>query len=219
MCAKHWSVPARLSLILLGTILASACTRPTTVDSQWAEGVQPGMTFGKVLLVGVSPHYTIRCRFERMLRESIGSAAVSSCSHMAKQDPLTREAIVALVAELGADSVLSTRLVDASAEAGAGNTDEARGETYYKPTGYGYGYDPYYGSFGVPVVYGEFVAEPPSLTLKRTVTISSNFYAAKDAALVYTLDTVAHDKESQFEVIDEVTAALAQRLRRDGLVR
>jgi hypothetical protein len=201
----------------LAMMLAAACTRPTTVDAQWAQGVARDQTFGKVLLVGVTPNYSTRCRFERMLQESLGPASMTSCSRMSSKDPLTREAIVALVSESGADAVLSTRLVDGHAKLAAGNTDEARGENYYKPTGYGY--DPYYGPYGVPVVYGDFVSEAPALTLRRTVVISSNLYEARTAAVVYTLDTVAHDKESQFEVIDEVTTVLAKQMRRDGLLR
>lgn len=210
---------SRLPLLLMAASLASACTRPTTVEGRWADGVSPGASFNKILVVGVTPAYTTRCRFERMLQESLGAAAVTSCSRMSTKDPLTRDAIVQLVGELGADAVLSTRLVDGKAALAAGNTDEARGENYYKPAGYGYVYDPYYGGFGVPVVYGDFVSEAPALTLRRTVVVASNFYQAKDAAIIYTLDTATYDKESQFEVIDDVTAAIAKRLRRDGLVR
>lgn len=208
---------ASTAIAAIGTLLLAGCTRPTTVDAQWTPGVARNQAFGKVLLVGVIPNYTTRCRFERMLQQSIGPAAMTSCSRMTSKDPLTREAIVGIVAESGADAVLSTRLVDGRARLDAGNTEESRGESYYKPIGYGY--DPYYGPFGVPVVYGDFVNEAPSLTLKRTIVISSNLYEAKGATIVYVLDTVAHDKESQFEVIDEVSTAIAEQMRRDGLIR
>jgi hypothetical protein len=202
---------------LLATMLLAGCTRPTTAESQWSDGVKPGATFSRIVLVGVSPNFTNRCRFERLLQESLGPAAITSCSRMTSQDPLTREAIVRIVGETGADAVLSTRLVDGRARLDDGTSSETRGENYYKPTGYGY--DPYYGPFGVPVVYGEFVAEQPALTLTRTVVISSNLYDAKTAAMIYSLDTVAHNKESQFAVADEVTVAIAKQMRRDGLIR
>ncbi len=208
---------ATATLAAFAALLLAGCTRPTTAESQWAEGVAHDQSFGKILLVGVTPNYTTRCRFERLLQESLGPATVTSCSFMASKDPLTREAIVGIVAKTGADAVLATRLVDGSARLDEGGSDEARGRNYYKPVGYGY--DPYYGPFGVPVVYGDFVAEQPSLTLKRTIVISSNLYEAKGATIIYTLDTVARNMESQFAVGDEVTTAIAKQMRRDGLIR
>lgn len=206
-------------LLLAVTLLVTACTRPTSVESEWAKDVPRDLTFSRVLVVGVTPSYNTRCRFERMMQDSLavpGVTVTTSCSRMTSRDPLTREAIVALVREVGADAVLSTRLVDGRAALEEGNTNEERQKNYYKPTGYGY--DPYYGAFGVPVVYADFIAEPPELTLRRTMVISSNLYETSGAALVYTIDTVAHDKDSQFAVIDDVTTAIAKRLRRDGLV-
>lgn len=208
-----------LAALLLGTVLLAACTRPTKVDSEWPQGIPLDVRFNKVLVVGVSPAYNTRCRFERMMQDSLkapGATVTTSCSRMSSKDPLTRDAIVAIVRETGAEAVLTTRLVDGSAGLEEGGTDESRGEAYYKPIGYGY--DPYYGDFGLPVVYADFVAEPPALTLRRTVVVSSNLYRASDAALVYTLDTTTYDKESQFDVIDEITTAIAGRMRSDGLL-
>ncbi len=214
---RHW--PGLPALILILSLLSAACTRPTKVDSAWAQNVPRDQQFRSVLVVGVTPNYTTRCRFERLMQKALntpGTKVTTSCSLMSSKDPLNRDAIIALVGSIDADAVLSTRLVDGKGDLAEGSTDEARGETYYKPIGYGY--DPYYGAFGVPVVYGDFVAEQPALTLRRTVVVSSNFYRAKDAALVYTLDTVTYNKESQFDVIDEITTAIAGRLRHDGLV-
>lgn len=214
--------PVRLPLwMALVIVILAGCTRPTTVDSAWVEGVPRDRAFGNVLVVGVTPNYNTRCRFERMLRDSLIEAGIrseTSCSKLGLKDPLTRDAVVQIVTELGSDAVLSTRLVDAKAGLVEGGTDEARGENYYKPTGYGYAYDPYYGAFGVPVVYGTFVAENPALTLERTVVVSSNLYETRGAALVYSLDTTVYDAQSQGEVMDEIAIAIAARLGRDGLV-
>lgn len=210
------------ALMVLALVSLTACTRPAKVESAWAQGAARDQRFGNVLVVGVTPNYNTRCRFERMLRDSLineGIRAETSCSRLGLKDPLTREAVVQIVGELGSDSVLSTRLVDAKAGLVEGGTDEARGENYYKPTGYGYAYDPYYGAFGVPVVYGTFVAENPALTLQRTVVVSSNVYETRGAALVYSLDTTVYDAQSQGEVMDEIAMAIAARLARDGLVR
>jgi hypothetical protein len=213
---------AQLLAAILALALLTACTRPTTVEGAWADGATRNRSFANVLVVGVSPNYNTRCRFERMLRDSLiaeGIRAETSCSKMGLKDALTREAVVRIVTEIGSDAVLSTRLVDGKAALVQGGSDEARGENYYKPTGYGYAYDPYYGAYGVPVVYGTFVAEDPALTLQRTVVVSSNLYETRGAALVYTLDTTARNMESQGEVMDAVAVAIAGRLGREGLIR
>ena len=151
-----------LLIIVLATALA-ACTRPTTVESSWSEGVPRNQTFGKVLVVGVTPNYTTRCRFERMMMDSLntnGVRSLTSCSRMKSSDPLTRDAVIAAVGESGADAVFATRLVDGKINVKEGGTDEARGEAYVKPVGYGY--DSYYGGYGMPVTYVNFVAEAPN---------------------------------------------------------
>jgi len=210
---------ARLLLFALAAASA-ACTRPTTVDSAWTEGVPRNQSFSKVVVVGVSPAYTTRCRFERMMMDSLNSpgvTAITSCSRMKSDEPLSREAIVAIVESSGADAVLATRLVDGKVGLEEGNSNETRNASYYKPIGYGY--DSYYGGYGMPVTYVNFVAEESTFTLKRTVVVSSNLYETKGASLIYSLDTRAYDKASQSDVIDAVTEAIAGRLRKDGLVR
>lgn len=208
--------------LALSAWLVSGCTRSTKVDGSWAPDAAQNQSFGNIMVIGVSPAYTVRCRFERMMRDSLvaaGARAVTSCSRMTSKDALTRDAVIAVVSELGVDAVLSTRLVDSSIGVKEGGTDEARGEAYYKPIGYGYAGDPYYGYYGLPVTYVEFVAEAPELTITRSVVISSNLYETKSASLVYTLDTVTYDRKSQGDVIDAITDVIAGRLKRDGLLR
>lgn len=210
---------ARLLTIVIATALA-ACTRPTTVESSWTEGVPRNQTFGKVLVVGVTPNYTTRCRFERMMMDSLnesGVRAVTSCASMTSTDPLTRDAIVGIVASTGADAVLSTRLVDGKAKLVEGGSSEARSGNSYKAVGYGY--DSYYGAYGMPVTYVDFVPGQSALTLTRTVVVASNLYEAKGAALVYSLNTTVKNKTSPSDVIDAVSLGISDRLRRDGLVK
>lgn len=211
---------ARWFLVAAAAAMAAACTRGTEVESAWTEGVEKNMEFSKVLVVGVTPDYNTRCRFERMMMDSLNGAevrAVTSCSGMGSKDPLTRDAIVSMVASVGADAVLSTRLVDGKAKMVEGGSSETRTSSSYKAVGYGY--DNYYGAFGVPVTYVDFQPGQTTFTLTRTIVVSSNLYEAKGAALVYTLDTTVKNKESQGDVIDAVSEAIADQLHRDGLVK
>lgn len=214
----HLRVSGRL-LLVVTVMLVTACTRPAKVESAWVEGVPRTGPFSNIVVVGVTPNYNTRCRFERMVRDALDGAGVrtvTSCSKLGSKDPLTREALARIVAEVGADAVLSTRLVDGSTRLVEGATDEARDESYYKPIGYGH--DPIYGPYGVPVVYGTFVAEDPAFTLRRTVVVSSNLYEGKGATLVYTLDTTVYDKKTQGEVFQAIGEAITGRLRLDKLL-
>jgi hypothetical protein len=208
-----------LAWLLLAAATLAGCSRPTRVEGAWAEGAARGQSFAAVLVVGVSPAYNTRCRFERMMMDSLVSAgvrAMTSCSQMRSDEPLTREAVVRAVQALGADAVLSTRLVDGRVGVKEGGSSETRSEAYYKPIGYGY--DSYYGAFGLPVTYVDFTNEQSAFTVQRTAVVSSNLYAVHDASLVYVVDSTAYDKDSQGAVIDDITAGIARELQRAGVL-
>jgi hypothetical protein len=215
--------PFTRAALLVATGLLAACTRGVEIESTWLDEVPRNQSFSNVLVVGVTPNFNLRCRFERAMAASLRSASVkatASCAEMSMTDPLTREGITPVVVALGADSVLTTELVDGTAKLVEGGTDEARGEAYAKATGYGYAYGyGHYGSYGLPVTYVEFTAEDPTFTLQRTVLIASYVYETRNASRVYALQTTARDKQSREEVLDVVTFGVAERLRRDGLMR
>lgn len=208
---------------VLGLVLLAGCTRPVTVDSTWAEGVPRDKAFGNVLVVGVTPNYNLRCRYERFMAATLreaGVQATASCAAMSSTEPLTRDGIIPVVRETGADAVLTTELLGGRARLQEGGSEETRGKAYYKATGYGYAYNyGYYGAFGLPVTYVDFTAEDSAFTLERSVAIASNLFETRGAALVYSLQTVARDCESREEVLDVITLAIADRLGRDGLLR
>ncbi len=211
---------ATASLALAAASLG-ACTRPVTVDSDWLEGVPRNQSFSNLLVIGVTANFNVRCRFERALAASLRSAnvtATASCAEMAMKDPLTREGVTPVVTRLGNDAVIATRLVDQKANLVEGANADTRATGYYKAVGYGRN-DAYFGHYGLPVTYVEFVAEESVFTLQATVRIATNLYETRNASIVYALETTAADLESQAEAIDVITAAIAERLHRDGLVR
>lgn len=198
------------------------CAQSVRVDGDWQEGVSRDQSFARVLVVGLSPHAGTRCDFESFMATQIRSAGVdakASCSLMNTADPLTRESIEAVVAEYGADAVLTTVLVQADMNARTGGSRDARGAGYYKPTAVGYDY--YYGgygAFGVPVVYGEFRAAAPITTIDGDVSIRSMLYAARDATLVYELTTDARGMRSRDNALGRITPPIAEQLRKAGLL-
>jgi hypothetical protein len=221
--------PAAL-LFLAGTAALSGCAQTVKVKSDWQPDAARDQPFSRVLVVGVSPDYNQRCAFETFLASQIRSdatTAFTSCRALSSKEPLTRENIERAIAEHGADAVLATILVAADIGAQEGGTSETRGEGYYKATGYGYAYSYFgrygayggYGAYGVPVVYGEFRTAPPVTTVQGSVEIATGLFETADATLVYELATTARDLGSRADGLAEVSGAIADRLRRDKLVR
>ena len=223
------AAPAAVLMLAAGAAL-SGCSQPVKVQGAWQDGVPRNQSFTRVLVVGVSPDYNQRCAFEGFVANQIRSAsttAFTSCRVLSSKEPLTRENVERAIAEHKADAVLATFLVAGEIEAKEGGSMETRGDSYYKATGFDYvdgyygGYGGYrgYGVYGVPVVYGEFRTAPPLTSVQGSVEIASRLYETSGATMVYELITTAQDLESRAGGMAEVSGAIADRLRRDGVVR
>jgi hypothetical protein len=210
--------------VFLGAALLTGCAQPVKVDGAWQDGASREQPFTRVLVVGVSPKLNQRCSFETFLATRIRSEAtiaITSCNAMPHEEPLTRENIERAVAEQRADAVLATILVASTAAVKDGGTGDTRGGSYYKATDIGYatGYYGGFGVYGVPVVYGEFQTAPSIMGLERQVEIVTRLFETDNAALVYELNTKAKSLDSRAEGLAEVTSQIAERLRREGLIR
>jgi len=208
-------------LLLLGATALGGCAQQVTVHSAWQEGVARDQSFTRMLIVGVSPDINQRCPFERFLAGEIQSPsvqAITSCDAMTTKIPLTVENVERAIAEHRVDSVLATRLVASQAAAEEGGTGDTRGGGRYKATDLGY-WNSYYGLYGVPVVYGEFQTTPSIFTFSGEVEIVSKLYSTQDSKLVYEMTTKARDLQSRASALAEITIPIADRLRRDGLIR
>lgn len=222
---------APAALVLAAVAAVAGCAQPPVrAQGEWQEGAQRDQYYKRVLVVGVSPDYNQRCAFEGFVANQMRSEATTaftSCRVLSSKEPLTRENVERAIAEHNADAVLATILVAAEIGAQEGGSSETRGDGYYKATGFDYApgyygrYGAYrnYGVYGVPVVYGEFRTAPPLTTVQGSVEVASGLYETEDATMVYKLTTTAHDLESRASGLAEVSGAIADRLRKDGLVR
>lgn len=205
------------------TLLLTACSRPLTVESKWSEQATRNERFDNFLVVGVTADYNTRCRFERLMAARLrdgGVTAASTCDFMDPEDDLTVDGITPAVRKTGAQAVLVTELLGRQAEIVEGGTSESRGEAYYKPVGYGYAYRyPYYGGYGLPVptTYVDFRAEQSVFEIEASVAIASNVFSTESAELIYSVQTIAHNRRTKEEILDLVTSGTAQRLRWAGI--
>ncbi len=214
-----------LALLLIASLVG--CTRQVAVKGDWTEGVARKGGFTNILVVGVSPDINARCAFEQSMTANLRSntvKATTSCAAMGTKTPLTRENVELAVAKIGADAVLATSLIDSSVKAKEGGSADARGGGYYKATGVGYA-TPYYGgyggfgAYGVPVVYAEFETAPSVFSISGTAHIATNVFETSGAELIYSLDTKAKNLQSREMALAEITPAIVERLRKDGLIR
>ena len=214
-------LPCRQVPVLLVVIALAGCTRQVSVDGNWKEGVSHDQSFGRVLVVALSSNVNQRCDFERFMVTQIratGAEAKTSCSLMDTGKDLNRATIEPVVADYGADAVLTTVLVHSDPGVRAGGDRETRGGLYGKATGTGYA--SYYGGYyGVPVVYGEIREAPVVTSVAGEANILSLLYATSDATLVYELETTAHDMHSRDDALASITPRIAERLQREGLLR
>ncbi len=204
-------------LLLTATVWLSGCAG-VSVKSAWQPGVPRNQTFTRILIVGVSPNYNLRCTFESNFASQLRSASTtvfSSCSAMTSEVHLTRENIERVVASVHADAVLATRLVSMDAGQQEGGSSDTRGTSLYKSTDFAYG------AYGMPVTYVEFQTAPPLTRLTSSIHVLTKLYETRDATLLYTLDTKTKSQEidSTEATLITITAPTADRLRRDGLIR
>jgi len=221
---KHKTyTPVLLLLAISLSISLAGCSRQVRVDGAWEQGVSRDQSFTRVLVIALVPNAGQRCDFEIFMETQIrntGADAKASCYLMDINAPVTRESVMAAVAEYEADAVLTTVLVQSVAGEQVGGDRESRGAVYFQATGTGYDnyYRGGYGGYGVPVVYGEFKEAPVITTVAGAVEIMSTLYATSDASPVYTLKTTANDLNSRQSALAAITPPIAARLQRVGLL-
>ena len=211
-------------LVLLAIAGLASCT-PYKVTGAWSTGATRPQTFRRMLIIGVSPEYNARCNYEYAMATMLRSSslkAIASCSAMKEDVQLNRENVVQVVASLGIDGVLVSRLVTASASVKEGGSHDTRSTQSYKATGVGYDYygGAYgaYGAYGMPVIYGEFAVQPSIFSLERNFEISTQLYETRGATVVYTLKTKAKSQEARDTMLAEIGTGIAIHLRRAGLI-
>jgi hypothetical protein len=196
-------------VLLLSSLIG--CSRPTDVTSTWHEHKASGRPYGKILVVGITQDSNNRRRFENAMVNALeGSRGTAWASHtrMTREEPLDRESVAKVVAATGADAVLVTRVVSHEVKGEAidtrtGVATNPESERHYNL----YRYD-----------YGEY-QQGASLKARTTISLSTDVYESARGELVYSLNTTTYDKETTGDILDEVTVAIAKRLREDRLIR
>ena len=214
----------RYTLAAAALVASMAVSVPAQADdAQGGRGSRPeGAPYKRVLVVGISPDEKFRCRFERFLAAKInseGTKSVASCDAVDQVSPLTVESIQKAVEWLKVDAVVATSLVDREWSTETRTGRDERGTANYKATDAGIGYyGGWYGVYGVPVVYGEFVATPAVTTLSGTAELTTKVYSTQGPTLVYSVDTKVKKKDWVDRSYSGVTEPITDKLRRADLI-
>ena len=167
--------------------------------------------FDKVLVVGVSESARERRRFENTLTaklEKAGVIAAPSHRSMQADADLNQEIVASAIESTGATAVMITRLVshDVTSKEVEERTEIKTRRRSDAPVVDFFRYD-----------YEEY-EEAAYLVVKSTVSLRTDIYETRNGKLTYSIDTTTFDKETSFEILDEVTTAIVGQLRNDGLV-
>ncbi len=214
-------VPAAACLTITGLSGLAGCSSQPSSSGAWTEGSKRGQAYQRVLIVGVSPNINQRCPFERFLATRVkanGTVAIVSCDAMDHKAPLSPEAVKAVVAAQKADAVIATNLVSKQWDVEEGGERDTRGGGMYKATDTGYMTN-WYGTYGMPVVYGEFQTQSSIDTLQSDARVQTRVFDAQSATLVYSMDTKARGVSSPGAGLAAVTTEITDKLRKSGLIR
>ena len=191
-------------------LMLGGCSQPVRVDSTW-HGERVAAPLDRVLVVSVTSDLNGRRMFEDLVVEQLvrgGSTAWASSRKMDNARPLQREGVEQAVRETGAMLVVVTRLVEVDlsiSEQGERGSMKVQRRHETPVDFFRYDYK---------------VVEPTSaLVPASAVTLLTDVYGVEKGRLLYSMDTIIPARESRLEIIDEAARSIAERLRRDGLVR
>jgi len=210
------------TLPVLAAAWLSGCAGSST-KGDWHESGSTRQAIKKVLIVGISADFTQRCAFEWSMASQINTGptlAFTSCDSMTSKDKLTRANIEKVVAADQVDAVLTTAVVSMQLGGQKGNTRDTRATPYYQVTGEGFVTGDL-GYYGVPVAFVQLDTTPSITQLTGNIHLVTKIFQANDATLIYTMDTDAKsgDIQSSSASLDNITALIGARLRRDGVIQ
>ena len=200
--------------IVCATLALTGCANHAVLSSVWHDEAYQRQSFSRVVVVGVSDNIFRRTVFEEAVAAELTSGTTEawpSAHLMNPETPLNEDTLSTVVKDKQADALLITRLADTQVKA---NEVDSRVDVEATSIGgnvvdfFRYDY--------------EDVEQPGYLQAKVTVVLSTNLYETASGKLVYSIESVTTDKDTEYssvvyEVIENTSVEIARRLRRDGL--
>ena len=206
----------RANSLILTCALVSACAGSTQMTATWHDEAYKRRSFDRILVVGVTDDQFRRRGFESAVVDALAgkrTEAVSSIEIMDADTALSDASVDAAGDQIQADAVLITRLTNTTVKA---KQIDSRVDVQAQAKG------------GNIVDFFRYdykdVEDPGYLQAKISFVLSSNLYETAGGTLVYSIETVTSDKNTDyntvvFDIIENTSVKIGQRLRRDGLAR
>jgi hypothetical protein len=203
------------TLLALSLVWVSGCAGGSSARSAWQSPSRP--SFSRILIVGLSTDFDQRCSFEFALASQFSGSstqALVSCNSMTPTERLTRANIERVVVAEHADAVLTSAVVTLQFGLKKGS-----GTPYYQVTGVGYVTGPL-GDYGVPVAFVQLETMPSIPTVTGEIQLVTKLFDAKDATLIYSLDTQSKNDNVQStpDAIETIAGLIGDRLRQSGVI-
>ncbi len=209
----------RLCLCLCISLLASACANHTSVSSSWVDSKQRNSEFERVLVVAVSSNADGRMSFEDAVVYALRGPETQAwpSSRLMKPDlEITRETLAPIIEQQQADAIVVTRVTRLEVtpvEIGGRSTVLAE----QHQTGQDYVYQRQQGTL-FRYDYTEDV-EKTYITSEYTTELTTDVYATASGERIYTIVSRATKQESLADVIDVLSNVIAERLRKDKVIK
>ena len=196
-----------LWLLFFAGMLVSACST-TQLTSVWKDPSYRSRP-AKIMVVGVARDPLKRRLFEdefvRQIKAS-GTDAIASYTVLPDKQQADQEAIAKKVAELGADTVLITRLVS------------KKTVQYYVP-GTVYLPPPYYGTWPEYYGYGyRYMYTPGYIANEEYAVIETNLYEAKSDKLIWAASSETGLDDSNEDIIQNYIGVMVKNMLGLGLL-
>jgi hypothetical protein len=170
---------ARLTAAALAAFALASCAATTQLTSSWVDPAAAGRTYKKIVVVGVSPRAPIRREYEDAFTRELaarGVEATPSYNFGSPDGKIDKDAVMAKLAEIGADAVLVTRLVDKETV-----------NTYYPPSYSSVAApSPYYGGwYGYYSMGYSYMTSPGYVEENQVYKVETNLYDVHGDTLIW----------------------------------
>jgi DNA-binding transcriptional regulator YhcF (GntR family) len=213
MQPKHTASPvtaARTAIItaLLTALTLAGCATNATVSSNWLDESKRNSRYDRVLVIAMAEQGDKRMSFEDAVAFDLRSdttQAWPSSRHMATTTKINADTIAPVVRELGATAVVISRV--SKMEVSTSESKPYTDVTTTRKKGTAFRYD--YVEKEIPIL----------VTPEFTTELETDVVDVASGERIYSVVAAASGQESLSEVINVLSAAIAKRLRSDGVIR
>lgn len=197
----------RFGLLMLIAMLVTACAS-TQINSVWKDPSYQARP-ARIMVIGVAKHPLKRRLFEDefvMQLKAHGTEAIASYTVLPDKKQDDQEAIAAKVKELGADTVLITRLVSKKIV-----RTYMPGTPYFPP--------PYYGTWPAYYGYGyRYLYSPGYIAEDEYAVIETNLYETRNDKLVWAASSETVMVDSDQSMIKSYIGIMVKTMGEHGLL-